>query len=244
MISVQYIYHSCFVVETDNVMIVYDYWKDSWDMRLHAMIDARGDRQLYFIVSHFHEDHFNPEIQDYDDARLLLSYDTSKRRHIKPPKATAVLRPGDVYEDEYLKLNALRSTDVGIASLVTLPDGTTVYHAGDNNNWYFPENEEEHIRCSLDEMEGMFLSNLKEVRIITKKVDFAMFPVDPRLGGEMLRGACQWLQQIHTGHFYPMHCWGRWNEVVEGIAQLKELFPETDFDCTGEQCQEEPIFLE
>ncbi len=244
MAYVNYIYHSCFTVQTDDALIVYDYWKDSGDMRLHALIDARGDRQLYFIVSHFHEDHFNPEIQDYDDARLLLSYDTSKRRHVKPPKATAVLRPGDVYEDEYLKLNALRSTDVGIASLVTLPDGTTVYHAGDNNNWYFPENEEEHIRCSLDEMEGMFLSNLKEVRIITKEVDFAMFPVDPRLGGEMLRGACQWLQQIHTGHFYPMHCWGRWNEVVEGIAQLKELFPETDFDCTGEQCKEEPIFLE
>lgn len=213
-------------------------------MRLHAMIDARGDRQLYFIVSHFHEDHFNPEIQDYDDARLLLSYDTSKRRHIKPPKATAVLRPGDVYEDEHLKLNALRSTDVGIATLVTLPDGTTVYHAGDNNNWYFPENEEEHIRCTLDEIEGMFLSNLKEVRNITKEVDFAMFPVDPRLGGEMLRGVCQWLQQIHTGRFYPMHCWGRWNEVVEGVTQLKELFPETDFDCSGEQCKEEPVFLE
>ena len=245
MINVHYIYHSCFAVETDEALLVYDYWKDSRNMRLHALIDTLNDKQLYFIVSHFHEDHFNPEITEFAGARLLVSYDTSKRRRIKPPVATAVLRPADFYEDELLHLNALRSTDVGIATLVTLPDGTTIYHAGDNNNWYFPENDDEHIRCSLDEMEGMFLSNLREVRAINKSVDYAMFPVDPRLGSEMLRGACQWLQQVRTGHFYPMHCWGRWNEVAEGIEQLKELFPETEFHyTTPEASDEEPIFLE
>ena len=128
---------------------------------------------------------------------------------------------------------------------MTLPDGTTIYHAGDNSNWYFTENEEEHIRCSLDEMEGMYISNLREVRAITTSVDYAMIPVDPRLGGEMLRGACQWLQQVRTGHFYPMHCWGRWDEVCNGLEQLSELFKETEFDCTsGKESNEEPIFLE
>ena len=244
MVTIHYIYHSCFAVQTDDALIVYDYWKDSRDGRLKTLIDSRGDRQLYFIVSHFHEDHFNPCILDFPDAILLVSYDTSKRRHIKPPKATVVLRPTDIYEDERFKLVALRSTDVGVATLVTLTDGTTIYHAGDNNNWYFLENAEEHIRCSLDEIEGMFLSNLKEVRNVTKEIDYAMFPVDPRLGTEMLRGACQWLQQVRTGHFYPMHCWGRWDEVVEGVAQLKDLFPETEFDCSGAQCNEEPVILE
>lgn len=245
MIDIHYIYHSCFAVETDTALLVYDYWKDCEDNRLHTLIDNRGDKQLYFIVSHFHEDHFNPEILDFSDAKLLVSYDTSKRRHIKPPEATAVLRPTDIYEDELIRLNALRSTDVGIASLVTLSDGTTIYHAGDNNNWYFPENEEEHIRCTLDEMEGMFMSNLREVRAITKSVDYVMFPVDPRLNGEMLRGVCQWLQQVHTGHFYPMHCWGRWDEVYNGLEKLLDLFPETEFDCTsGKESKEEPIFLE
>lgn len=229
MISIQYIYHSCFVVETDDVLIVYDYWKDNDEQHLHKMIASCGRKQLYFVVSHFHEDHYNAEILDYPSARLLISYDTSKRRHIKSPKATAVLRPADIYEDEYLKLYALRSTDVGIATLVTLPDGTTIYHAGDNNNWYFPENEEEHIRCTLDEMEGMFLSNLKEVRAITKTIDHVMFPIDPRLGTEMLRGVCQWLQQIKTGHLYPMHGWNEKDTVSAGLAQLKELFPEVVF---------------
>lgn len=228
--TLTFIHHSCFVAQSESVLIVYDYWKDNAEGLLHRLIAERGDRQLYFVVSHFHEDHYNAEILDFPDARLLVSYDTSKRRHIKPPQATAVLRPADLYEDEFIKLNALRSTDVGIATLVTLPDGTTIYHAGDNNNWYFPEDAQDHIHCQVDEMEGMFMSNLKEVRAITKSVNYVMFPVDPRLGSEMLRGACQWLQQIKTDHFYPMHCWDQWEPVKNGIDQLKELFPEVEFE--------------
>lgn len=227
--NIHYIHHSCFAVETDGALLVFDYAQDNADHRLEHLLDTCRDKQLYFIVSHFHEDHFNPDIMKYAEARKLISYDTSKRRRIKPHQVTAVMRPGDVYEDEHLKLMALRSTDVGISSLVWLPDGTTLYHAGDNNNWFFVENAEEHIRCSIDEMEGLFRSILREVKSLTPTVDYAMFPVDPRLETEMMRGACQWLQLIKTRHFYPMHCWDRWDEVAEGIEQLKELFPETTF---------------
>ena len=230
MLTVSFIHHSCFAVENDSSLVVFDFSRDSDDSKLAQLIASRGDRQLYFVVSHFHEDHFSPAILDYDDARLLVSYDTAKRRRLPKERLTAVLRPGDIYEDEHLKLQAMRSTDVGISSLVTFPCGTTVYHAGDNNNWYFVENREEHIRCSLDEMEGLFISTLREIRTVTKSIDYVMFPVDPRLEGEMLRGACQWLQHIKTAHFYPMHCWERWEEVHSALAQLKELFPETKIE--------------
>lgn len=226
MLLISYIYHSCFAVEDDKVLIVFDYHQDDDRGTLHRLIDTRVNRKLYFVVSHFHEDHYSPEILEYSDATLLVSYDTQKRRRIPANVPAAILRPGDRYEDENLRLDALRSTDVGISSLVTLSDGTTIYHAGDNNNWYFSHDEDEHIRCSVDEMEGMFMSNLREVRNLTKRVDHVMFPVDPRLEGEMLRGACQWLQQIKTGHFYPMHTWGGWKEVNAGVEELRELFPE------------------
>lgn len=226
MLLIEYIYHSCFAVETDTALIVYDYWKDTADGRLHRLMASRRARQLYFVVSHFHEDHYNAEILDFEGAKLLVSYDTQKRRRIPKELPAAILRPGDIYEDDNVRLVALRSTDVGISSLTTLPDGTTIYHSGDNNNWYFANDEDEHIRCSVDEMEGMFMSNLREVRNLTKSVDHVMFPVDPRLGGDMLRGACQWLQQIRTGFFYPMHTWDDWKEVRRGVAELRELFPE------------------
>ncbi len=227
--KVHYIYHSCFAVETVDTLLIFDYSQDSADGRLERLMESCWYKQRYFIVSHFHEDHFSPDIMKYMGARKLISYDTSKRRRIKPYQVTAVLRPGDTYEDEHLKMMAIRSTDVGISSLVWLPDGTTLYHAGDNNNWYFAETPEEHIRCSVDEMEGLFRSTLREIKMLTPCVDHVMFPIDPRLGSEMMRGACQWLQLIHTRHFYPMHCWDRWDEVGEGVEQLKELFPQTTF---------------
>lgn len=227
--TVHYIYHSCFAVTTETALIVFDYWQDSDDGMLHRLIAGRGDRRLYFVVSHFHEDHYNAEILDFADARLLVSYDTARRRHIASDRATAVLRPGQVYEDECLSLRAVRSTDVGISSLVTLPDGTRLYHAGDNNNWYFPQDPGEHIHCSLKEMEGLFLSTVREVKGLAQNVDYVMFPVDPRLGDEILRGPRQWLKAIKTGHFYPMHCWEQWDAVGKAIEQLIVEFPKVEF---------------
>ncbi len=226
---VEFISHSCFAVDYDNALIVFDYSKDSDDNRLARMIAAKGDKPLYFIVSHFHEDHFNPQIAEVPGARLLVSYDTAKRRHIHRDIATAILHPGEDYQDDALSLHAYRSTDVGISSLVTLPDGTTIYHAGDNNNWYFPEDEQDHIHCSLSEMEGLFISTVCEISKEHPSIDHVMFPLDMRLGSQAARGAFQWLRYVKTCHFYPMHCWERWDEVSELIENLRPLFPEVDF---------------
>ena len=75
-------------------------------------------------------------------------------------------------------------------------------------------------------MEGTFLSTLREVRAITQHVDYVFFPIDPRLGPEMLRGAFQWLWHIDTRVLFPMHCWERWDEVREAVGELKRQFPE------------------
>ena len=227
--TVTFITHSCFVVEDEDVMIVFDYWKDTPEQKLHRKLKQLYGRQLYVVCSHFHEDHYNPEILEWDNAKLLVSYDTQKRRRIPKERLAMVLRPGDIYQDEYIKLQAFRSTDAGISSLVTMDEDVKIYHAGDNNNWYFTTTPEEHIRCSLEEMEGIFISIVNEVRNTSDKIDYVMFPIDPRLSDDMLRGAFQWLRYVKTVHFYPMHCWDRWCEVREGIEQIKELFPEVDF---------------
>lgn len=224
-----YIFHSCFAWEDDEVLVVFDYWKDNADGRLHRMVAERGDRQLYFVVSHFHEDHYNPDILTVEGARWVLSYDTVKRRRVDKSLPAAILHPQEYYEDEYLRIDACHSTDVGISSVVTLKDGTVLYHAGDNNNWYFPETPEEHIRCSVHQMEGIFLASLRDIAAVAPKgVDYAMFPVDPRLESETLRGPGQFLRFISTRHFYPMHCWERIEEVNALLPSLREAFPKVE----------------
>ena len=126
--TIKYIYHSCFVVENDNAVIVFDYWKDTPDEMLGRTL-FKTEKQIYFIVSHFHEDHYNDAILNWSNTTgkspiYLISYDTVKRRHIDKKQPTAILHPGDQYEDTNIKLNAFRSTDVGISILVTLAPTT------------------------------------------------------------------------------------------------------------------------
>ena len=225
--EITFIAHSCFAVATQNALIVFDYWHDGEVVRLQDLVAKHAGKRHYFVVSHFHEDHYNEAILRFGDARFLLSYDTVKRRRIDRTVPTAILRPGDTYSDECLQLKACRSTDVGISTLVALPDGTTVYHAGDNNNWYFPDDGREHIHCTLREMEGLFAASLNDVYETTRTVDHAMFPIDPRLGDNALRGIRQWLKKIPTRWLYPMHCWERWSEVRELCTRLQNDFPGT-----------------
>ena len=236
--KITYIHHSCFVWEGPRTMVVFDYWCDTEDRRLQRMLGAT-QKQIYFVVSHFHQDHFNPVIFEWGRAtaeppRLLISHDVSKRRRVPKSVPVTVLRPGDHYEDRLLTLDAYRSTDVGISSVVTLKDvaegetADSAFHAGDLNNWYFPEGDER-LHVLVHEMEGLFLSTVRDIQLDHPHVTHAMFPLDPRLDKEWLRGPAQWLTRIETDHFYPMHTWGYHDKVRQGVEELAYLFPHTQF---------------
>lgn len=220
MIRIEYIYHSCFAVSSAEFMIVYDYWRDPTG-RLHALLHEWEDKPVYFIISHFHEDHFNPETVTLCERRplwhLLPSYDTLRRRRIDKSLPLAVLRFGEEVLTPHFRLKAYRSTDVGVSTVVEIPNKedlkesvpTTLYHAGDNNNWYFPEEEYAEdagrVKVTPDQMEKLFLSILRDIKRDYPRIDHAFFPVDPRLGQEMLRGPQQLLKTIAVGHLHPMH---------------------------------------
>ena len=211
-----YIHHSCFAYSSNDLLIVYDYWRDPEGLLPKFLEEAeRDEKAVYFIVSHFHEDHFNPDIVRWCEERkneqwhLLPSYDTVRRRRIDKALPLAVLRFGETVQTPHFTLKSYRSTDVGVSTVVTLRDGTTLYHAGDCNNWYFPPCAEEemssHVKVTPDQMEKLFLSIVRDLRADHPNIDHAMFPVDPRLGQEMLRGPLQFLKAINVRHFHPMH---------------------------------------
>jgi len=160
--------------------------------------------------------------------RLLLSYDTVRRQRVPKDLPSAILHPGDHYEDEYLKLTVYRSTDIGASVAVELPDGDTLFHAGDLNNWYFPEGDQR-LKISSHEMEGLFLSSLRDIQMEYPHFTHVMFPLDPRLGKDALRGPSQWLTRFGTDNFYPMHYWAQHEIIANAIEELKYLFPYTVF---------------
>ena len=212
--EIEYIYHSCFCVVDEGFMIVYDYWKDPAG-RLAALLQEaeEASREVYFIVSHFHQDHYNEALPqgcaEHERWHLLPSYDTVRRRRIDKSLPLAVLRFDEEVSTPFFRLKAYRSTDVGVSTVVELADGTTLYHAGDNNNWYFPTGQTgadaDRVKVTPDQMEKLFLSILRDIKKDHHRLDHLFFPVDPRLGQEMLRGLLQLLKTIEVGQVHPMH---------------------------------------
>ena len=71
--------------------------------------------------------------------------------------------------------------------------------------------------------EKYFLYQLDFIYRSVKEVDVAMFPVDPRLGNEYMRGATQFIDKIKTGIFVPMHFTPNYDKAnaFEEIAKEK-----------------------
>lgn len=211
--QIHYIHHSCFAVEGDGYLIVYDYWTDP-DATLNTLLDnaLKKEMEVYFVVSHFHTDHYNADIPDccrqHEHWHLIASYDTIRRRHIDKALPLAELRPGTEVATPHFALRAYHSTDVGVSTLTTLNDGTTIYHAGDNNNWYFPTDSlpaSSRVKITAEQMDKLYLSTLREIKQDHPAIDHAMIPIDHRLGQEMMRGPLQFIKTIQVAHLHPMH---------------------------------------
>ena len=210
-----YINHSGFAVEADGFALLFDYFRDSdRDPQrgyVYGELLAR-EGPLYVFASHFHPDHFNPEVLRWKerkaDVHYLFSRDILKRRRAKADDALFMSK-GDTFADERIKVTMCGSTDVGGSFLVQVGD-KLIFHAGDLNNWHW---EEESTPQEIAQMEGSFKKELNDLAQLTPRLDVAMFPVDPRIGGDFMRGARQFIDKLHVGLFVPMHFWGRVEEV-------------------------------
>ena len=201
-----YLYHSGFALLGDDFTLIFDYWKDSesdGDGILHRELLKRPGR-IYVFASHAHADHFNPEVLSWrlqrPDIVYLLSQDIQALHEAEQAEAVW-LKLGDSYSDERLSVHAFGSTDVGISFLVEV-DGRKIFHAGDLNNWHWmDESPEEEWKRD----EAFFLHELEDIAVCKAKMDVVLFPVDPRLGKEYMRGPLQFVKRIKTTIFVPMH---------------------------------------
>ena len=129
-----YIYHSGFTIEADGYAILIDYFKDSGKTPdtgfVHDELLHRAGT-LYILSSHFHSDHFNPDILKWKeikpDIKYIFSKDILKRKRANAEDAT-YLKKGDVFEDEHLRIQAFGSTDVGISFLIEPVGGIKLVH--------------------------------------------------------------------------------------------------------------------
>ncbi len=121
---ITYIGHSGFLAELKQSLLLFDYYEG-------PLPEAFPEKNLFVFASHRHPDHFNPEIFRLAEGRetrtfFVLSDDIWEHRIPKERLAkTLRLKPDADISFEGLEIRTLKSTDEGVAFLVTLPDGET-----------------------------------------------------------------------------------------------------------------------
>lgn len=214
-----YIFHSGFVLETEQCVLVFDYWMDPANVMSRYQ---HTSKQVYVFSSHFHEDHFTREIFNWKNGipniTYILSKDILKHRRSTHEEADVWMAKGAVWENEHLKVVATGSNDSGVSWVIDLMDESStnpkrIFHAGDLCNWYarFLADNTSEIIDEFDENinpvaeEKRFLGELKDIRKITEKFDIVMFPVDGRIGNGYTLGARQFIDRFKVNLFVPMH---------------------------------------
>ena len=204
---VTFLEHSGFLVETGFAALLFDWWKGE----LPALPPGVP---LYVFASHGHPDHFDPKIFALNDGNrdvsFLLGQGVSldprhlQRWGVSPEtvEKARVRQGGQTLSLPQAEIETLSSSDEGVAFLVTLPDGRTVFHAGDLNWWHW-EGED---RAWNRNMEVNFKKYTEPLR--GRKIDLAMLPLDPRLGEAGFWGPAYFLETADIRHFLPMHQWG------------------------------------
>lgn len=219
--KITYMYHSGFAVELQRAVLIFDYFRGSL-----PAFDRR--KPVCVFASHKHYDHFKKEIFSWEKEMqihaYILSADIREKRLHFPERNTFFM---DTDEEQCfllpnqsgsLRVKTLKSTDEGVAFLVTCQAGEekrTIYHAGDLNWWHWEEEGPEYNA----EMKENYQREVAKIE--GAEIDAAFVPVDLRLEGAYWWGADYLMRHTQTKVLFPMHFWNKY-EACRYLAEEPE----------------------
>lgn len=231
---VTYLDHSGFMIADDDVIMVFDYYRDP----SHAVVKAlekNPELPVVFFVSHHHPDHYNPEIFNLGQSheRLYVLSNDVFQQHGDSNLPIAGMSKGDKLENVIggLTVDAYGSTDCGVSFAVTTKNGKKVFHAGDLNNWHW---KEESTEREVQKAENLFKKVLNRIKERNDRFDVAFFSVDPRQGEDYATGAAEFLDNIKVRDFFPMHFFGDHDKACDFKHYPLKDTSDTTFHCLYE----------
>lgn len=207
-VTVNYIAHSGFTVETENIVLIFDYFKGQVD------IEDR-DKDIYVFSSHGHRDHFNPIVLDWKKDFKNIHYILSKDIDVEEDNSITLMGPYKEYFIDGLRIKTFGSTDQGVSFLVSV-DGLNIFHAGDLHWWYW----ERYSEIEKINMENSFKIKVKRLKNSGLDIDIAFFPVDPRLEDNFHLGGEYFISEIRPKYFFPMHSWDKYEIIDDFIHKV------------------------
>lgn len=228
MNRVTYLDHSGFIVTDDNVIMVFDYYRDPANA-LHKVLEQNPEKPVVFFVSHHHPTHFNKsifELAQNHRRTYVLSNDVYPQ-NVPDSLQVAGMSKGDVIEDlpGIESVKAYGSTHEGVSFLVTTKEGKKIFHGGKLNEWHWlDESTIREVEKANEEYKVIINRIAEEV----PAVDISFFVVDVRQGSEFARGARTFLNAVKVKDFFPMHFSGDY-QIACDFSQYK--VEGTDYHC-------------
>ena len=198
---IDYLGHSGFLAETGEALLLFDCCRK--DLSLLEKRDVR--KPLFVFVSHAHGDHFSPAVFSLRGqarpVRYLLSFDLRGNPAVPPDADARYLEADDSYEiPELGRVRCLRSTDEGVAFLVSTPEAV-LFHAGDLNDWDWPGEDPRWLR----EQKALFRREIGT--LADERIDAAFAVLDDRLEENSACGISCLLSVCRPRYLLPMHFW-------------------------------------
>lgn len=229
--QVIFIHHSCFLVEVDDKVLVFDYFSGD---RVNGFTFTgklptyAPDTKIYMFASHSHQDHYDMDIlrwmEQYPNIRYIFSKDIRispnfLAKHGIDPKVrqrVQFVSANKKYEVDGLEITTLASTDVGVAFYVTI-DGVSLFHAGDLSDWKM-EGAGDLINGKMDRSYRHEINKLAGLPI-----NVAFVPMDPRLGPYQSLGIDYFLKNTDAEFVFPMHMWQDYSAIKEYKKKITNL---------------------
>lgn len=220
--KITYIHHSCFVVEIEDCILVFDYYKGQ-------LPEFDKDKRIIFFVSHSHGDHFNPAIYKYAEAYSHVIYVVSSDVRRSLSFAVRIGNGGQntVFVDENKKIymnvdnhgifhheggpremmiETLKSTDEGVAFIIQYA-GKSLYFAGDLHWWsWIGDNEADEKRRENEYKHEM-------AKIKDRHFDAAFVVLDPRQEEHYWWGMNEFMETADADMVFPMHFWKDYKRI-------------------------------
>ena len=207
MAKVTYLDNCGFAVKTDNILLVFDYYRDPAHALTH-LLKNNPELPVVFFVSNSHPDHFNKEIfklgQNHKHMYVLANDVLSFAGNTEVQAVG--LSAGDRIEDVMgaLTIEAFSATDAGISFLITTADGETIFYGGDLS----PRHYDVKDAREAQRMASQFTIATRRIAAAVPEVNLAFKEVDPRLGDDFAAGAAEFVSTVRVDNFIPMHTQG------------------------------------